>query len=358
MTRFAADCPSPDLAETLSARIRRIAAHCRAYQGPQLARSVSQALLNVGIYAALVAAMAALAASGRWLGALLVAPFAGLMLVKLFTIQHDCGHGSYFRSGLANRIVGWLISVLTFTPFGFWRDAHNRHHATSGNLERRGLGAVDMLTVEEYRRLPRGDRLLYRFYRHPLTLLVFGPPVYFLVMQRLPLNKTLPFMEGYATMKMERIWKSVVFLDAAIVAFYGALAAFLGAGVVALVFLPVVTIASWIGAWLFYVQHQYETTYWARGADWRYEEAALLGASHYDLPAPLRWATGNIGLHHIHHLSSLIPNYRLRECHDASEDLKAWPKLSVLESLKTPRLALWDEAGRRLVSFRTARAIA
>ena len=351
-------CSPHNIADQLSARLARISAHCKSYQGAQLSRSVTQALLSTALYAVLIVVMLVAAKAGYWPVALLLAPAAGLLLVKMFTIQHDCGHGSYFKSKRANNIVGWLISVLTFTPYGYWRDSHNRHHAGSGNLDRRGLGAVDMLTLAEFKRLSPKRRFLYRFYRHPLTLLVLGPPFYFVFMQRLPLNNTLPFMETYNSMKLSQIWRSVVLLDIALVVFYGALSLWLGFGAVALVFLSAVSVAAWVGAWLFYVQHQYENAYWEHNGNWNYEAAALLGASHYDLPTPIRWVTGNIGLHHIHHLCSLIPNYRLQECYEASEDLKAWPKMTFLESLKSTRLALWDEARRKMVSFKAARAAA
>lgn len=307
------------------------------------------------LYGAVVAISVLLAKAGYWPITLMLAPVAGLLLVKLFTIQHDCGHGSYFKSRIANNVTGWVISVLTFTPYGFWRDSHNRHHAGSGNLDRRGLGAVDMLTLSEFQRLTPKQKFLYRFYRHPIVLLVFGPPFYFILMQRLPLNKTLPFMETYTSMRLAQIWKSVVGLNIGLLVFYGALSLWIGIGTVALVILPAVSVASWVGAWLFYVQHQYENAYWAKAGEWKYEAAALLGSSHYDLPTPIRWVTGNIGLHHIHHLCSLIPNYRLHDCYQASEDLKAWPKMTFLDSLKTTRLALWDEARQKMISFRAAR---
>ena len=341
----------------MAARIQRVAEHCKQYQGAQPSRSARQVLLNFSIYAVLLAAMMAFAVIGWWPATLALALPAGLMLVKLFIIQHDCGHGSYFKSRSVNNVIGWLISLLTFTPYGFWRDSHNRHHATSGNLDRRGLGAVDLLTVEEYRKLSKPQRMMYRLYRHPITLLFFGPPVYFLLMQRLPLTKTLPYMEAYTSMRLSQVWKSVIVLDLALLAFYGALSMMIGVGPVLLAVVPAVAVAGWVGAWLFYVQHQYENVYWARAKEWDYEEAALLGSSHYDLPAPLRWVTGNIGLHHIHHLCSLIPNYRLRECYEASEDLKSWPKMTFWESLKTTRLALWDEARSRMISFKMARAL-
>ena len=344
------------ISHDVSERIARIVAHCQAYQGPQLSRSVRQSALNIALYAVLITAMIVCVKAGFWPAALLIAPFAGLMLVKLFTIQHDCGHQSYFKSRRANHGLGWFISLLTLTPFGFWRDAHNRHHAGSGNLDRRGLGGVDVLTLDEFRRLTPMQRFLYRAYRHPLVLLIIGAPIYFIILQRLPLNKTLPYMETYVSMKQSQIWQSVALLNVGLVFFYGALCLWLGLSTVVLVFVPVVSIAAIVGGWLFYVQHQYENVYWARAPRWAYNDAALLGSSHYELPGPLRRATGDIGLHHIHHLCSRIPNYRLRECYRASEDLQRWPKMKFWESFKTTRLALFDEARAQMISFKTARA--
>ncbi len=331
--------------------LRRIVEHCKSFQGADLKRSLSQAAVTLAIYLALAASMFALVAGGEWGIALLIAPLAGGVLVKLFTIQHDCGHGSYFKSRPANHALGFLISLLTFTPYGFWRDSHNRHHAGSGDLDRRGIGAVDTLTVEEYRALAKAERLMYRVYRHPLVLIVIGAPVYFFLLQRLPLASAPPFAKTYTGLKVSQIWKSVLLLNAALVLVYGGLAALFGAGVVALAVLPAVTIAAWAGTWLFFVQHQYEDAYWARKPEWTYAEAAIYGSSHYHLPKILRWFTGNIGLHHIHHLASGIPNYRLPECYRSSRDLLALPKMTILDSLNCARLALWDEAQRKMISF-------
>lgn len=334
------------------ALLRRVTAHCRAFQGADLKRSLGQVSIALGLYAATITLMIFLAVEGLWWATLALSPVAAGLLVKLFTIQHDCGHGSYFRSRWANAAVGQLISILTFTPYAFWRDAHNRHHATSGHLDKRGLGAVDTLTVEEYRALSPGKRLAYRLYRHPVVMFFVGAPLYFLILQRLPLGGPMPFSEAYHGMELRKIWKSVVSLNLLLVGFYGVLSLLIGLGPVALAVLPTVSIAAWVGAWLFFVQHQYEGTYWARNGEWNFAEAAVFGSSHYDLPKPLHWLTGNIGLHHIHHLSSLIPNYRLHECLRASADLLAMPRLSMIESLKCARLALWDEAARQMISFR------
>jgi omega-6 fatty acid desaturase (delta-12 desaturase) len=342
-----------EAARERAAQVRRIVEHCKKFQGAQLSRSLSQAGVTLALYAALFAAMIALGANGEWGFALLMAPFAAGVLVKLFTIQHDCGHGSYFKSRRANDMLGFFISMLTFTPYGFWRDAHNRHHAGSGDLDRRGVGAVDTLTIEEFRALSPLNQFLYRAYRNMIVMIFFGAPVYFFILQRLPLAGAMPYTETYHGLKLSQIWKSVVALNVALCVVYGALGLAFGWGPVLLAVLPTVSIAAWIGTWLFFVQHQYEDAFWARKPEWTYAEAAVFGSSHYHLPTPvLRWLTGNIGLHHIHHLASGIPNYRLPECYRASDDLKALPKMTIGDSLKCASLALWDEANRKMVSFR------
>lgn len=336
--------------------MRRVIEHCHRFQGPQLSRSLTQAGLTMSLYAALIAGMMMSIAAGAWFVTVLIAPFSAGMLVKLFIIQHDCGHGSYFKAKRANHALGFFISLLTFTPYGYWRDAHNQHHATSGDLERRGAGAVDTLTVEEYQSLPRVKRAMYRFYRHPLVIIGIGAPFYFIVMQRFPFGGPMPFVETYKGFKVRDIWKSVVLLDAGLVAFYGLLVAIFGWAPVLAAFLPAVAGASCIGSWMFFVQHQYEDAYWEERPEWDFAEAALFGSSHYDLPAPFRWITGNIGLHHIHHLASRIPNYRLMECWKTSQELKSMPRMTFLDSLKSPRMALWDAAKGKMVSFRAAKA--
>lgn len=335
--------------------LRRIMEHCSGFQGVDLKRSVAQAALSLGLYGGLVAAMMAAALSGVWWAVALLAPLAAGLLVKLFIIQHDCGHGSYFENKRANHALGFFISMLTFTPYGFWRDAHNRHHASSGDLDRRGIGGVDTLTVEEYWALSPMKRLAYRVYRHPAVLVFFGAPFYFLILQRFPLASAMPFTETYQGFKVSQIWKSVATLNLALLVFYGVLAVFFGAGPVALVFIPVVSISAWIGSWLFFVQHQYEDTYWQHRPNWNYAEAAIYGSSHYKLPTPLRWITGNIGLHHIHHLASRIPNYRLMECYRASEDLLSLPVMTIRDSLRCARLGLWCATRQKMVAFSAAR---
>jgi len=348
-------CPDENLFDDVDDALERIAEHCHAYRGGVLWRSIGQLALNLSLFTALIAGSYICLAYGAWYGsALLAFPAAG-MLVRLFIIQHDCGHGAFFKNSKTNHAVGWALSLLSFTPYGFWRDAHNRHHANSGNLTRRGMGGVDTLTVEEFQRLSPFNKGLYKFYRHPVTLLLLGPPIYFIIIQRFPLAGPMPYSEVYHGMKGARIWKSVMLLNVMLFAFYGALSFFFGLAATLVIFIPIVALAGLIGTWLFYIQHQYEDTYWKENKQWDYTRAALFGSSHYALPPVLQWFTGNIGLHHIHHLSSLIPNYRLQACYDSSPDLQKLPKLTFTDSLKSARLALWDEARGRMVDFASVR---
>jgi len=332
-------------------RLKRIQAHCQHYKNPVASRSIGQAVLSFLIYVTLFGTMMVAAQNNMiWLTLILSVPAAGI-LVKLFIIQHDCGHGSYFKKRWANNLLGRIISGLTMTPYAYWRDAHNRHHASSGNLTKRGIGAIDTLTVEEYEKLTKKQRFFYTLYRHPITMVLIGPPLYILVLQRLPLTGPMPFSEIYHSINGSHLWRSVMSLNIMILLVYGSLSLFVGFGTVVLVFLPALIMSASIGGWLFYVQHQYENAYWAEQEEWDYTEAALLGSSHYDLPRFLQWFTGNIGFHHIHHLSSLIPNYRLQECYENSQDLQLLPKMGIRESIKTARLRLWDERQRKMVAL-------
>jgi omega-6 fatty acid desaturase (delta-12 desaturase) len=332
-------------AETDKQRVRRLAAHCAAYKGADPRLGIIQ-LANTSIpFLACIAAMLLGVHNDFWPVLLLALPAGGL-LVRLFIIQHDCGHGSFLPWRGANDTIGRMISVVTLAPYAFWRRAHAYHHASSGHLGKRGVGDINTLTVREYAALRWHQRLAYRIYRHPLFLFGLGMPFYFVVIQR------SPFWQPFAA---REIWKSVLGLNAAMLVFYGALFWLIGAKTVLLVAIPVVIVASAIGGWLFYVQHQFEETHWADAPDWDFQVAAVLGSSYYDLPRPLQWFTGNIGLHHIHHLCSLIPNYKLQACIDTSPELQSLNRLTLLDSLRCTRLALWDEASRRLVSFGEAR---
>jgi omega-6 fatty acid desaturase (delta-12 desaturase) len=231
---------------------------------------------------------------GYWFCLLLAVPAAGF-LVRLFMIQHDCGHGAFFHHRLANDWVGRVISVLTLTPYDFWRRTHAIHHASSGNLDRRGIGDIDTLTVQEYLALSRCGRLRYRLYRHPIVMFGLGPAYLFILRHRLPIGVMCggwqPLLSTMAT-------------NAAIAALVAIVIWFVGVGPFLLVHLPIVFLAASIGVWLFYVQHQFEDTFWAEDWAWNLHAAALHGSSHYDLPGILRWFTANIGVHHIHHLCS------------------------------------------------------
>ena len=277
---------------------------------------------------------------------LLTIPAAGFLL-RLFMIQHDCGHGSFFRYRWANNGVGSVIGVLTLTPYRFWQRAHALHHASSGNLDRRGIGDIETLTVREYQALNHLGRLRYRLYRHPVVTFGLGPAYLFLLRHRIPAGQ---MRDGW------RPWLSTMATNATIVAIAAVLIWFLGLKAFLLVHLPIVMLAASAGVWLFYVQHQFEHTSWSHNPEWDRHEAALHGSSHYDLPAVLRWFTANIGVHHVHHLCSGIPYYRLPRTLRDYPELRDIGRLTLLESFGCVRLVLWDEVRLRLVSFREARA--
>ena len=280
-----------------------------------------------------------------WLYGLLLLPAAGL-LVRLFMIQHDCGHGSFFPNRSGNDWVGRSIGVLTLTPYDYWRRSHAMHHATSGNLDRRGIGDVDTLTVAEYRARSRWGRLRYRLYRHPAVMFGLGPAYHFMLKSRLPLG----FMRSGT-----RPWLSTMATNLAIGVAAGVMMWSIGFGPFLLVHVPIVLLGAAIGVWLFYVQHQFDRTHWERGESWNVHDAALQGSSHYDLPPVLSWFTANIGVHHVHHLSSRIPYYRLPQVLRDHPELRDLGRLTLRQSLKCVHLALWDEQRRRLVSFRELR---
>lgn len=320
----------------------------RAY-GPDAKRSLIQLATTAILFVLLLVVMAAASHSHYWLTLLLAVPTAG-MLVRLFIIQHDCGHGSFFNSRAANDFLGRAISVLTLTPYECWKRDHASHHASTGNLDRRGLGDVETLTVAEYQALALRKKLLYRLYRSPFVMVVLGAPINFILLQRLPLGR------AFRDPKSRR---SVLALDLALLVAFGLPCAIFGVVPVVGTYLPVMIIASWIGNWLFYVQHQFETTYWERDGDWDFHVAAVSGSSYFKLPPILQWFSGNIGLHHVHHLCSRIPNYRLQACLDAAPELDRLAKpISLRESLGCWRLALWDEHRQLLVGFRDLKALA
>jgi omega-6 fatty acid desaturase (delta-12 desaturase) len=280
-----------------------------------------------------------------WLALPLALP-AGGFLLRLFLIQHDCGHGAFFRSKRANDWTGRLIGVLTLSPYDFWRRTHAMHHAGTGNLDKRGIGDVDTLTVAEFASMSWAGRLRYRLYRHPVILFGLGPAYLFFLRYRLPLGLA---REGW------RPWASTMGTNAAIAALSLGLILLVGLKTFLLIQLPITLIAASAGVWLFYVQHQFETTLWARGKAWTFHEAALYGSSHLHMPAVLRWFTANIGMHHIHHLCSTLPFYRLPAVMKAVPELAHINRLTLRDSLRTVRLTLWDEQARLLISFREAK---
>jgi omega-6 fatty acid desaturase (delta-12 desaturase) len=280
-----------------------------------------------------------------WWSALLFALPAALFVVRLFIIQHDCGHGSYFKSSRLNDSLGRLLSVVTLMPYWSWRRDHAVHHATSGDLDNRGTGDLTTLTVGEYLGRSWWGKLLYRAYRHPLVLLVVGPVYVLLVRYRFPLGSRL---------RDRNAWLSIIGTNVAAGAVAAALAIVIGPAPFLIGWTTVVLLATSIGVWFFYVQHQFEDTYWRRAPLWDFHTAAFAGSSFYDLPGPLHWLTGWIGFHHIHHLASKIPSYRLRACFEQNRELQSATRLTLWTSIKAFRLVLWDEERRKLVTFRQA----
>ena len=314
-----------------------------AYRKPSHLRSMLEIAITFGAFVGLWAlAWTAYYFGWWWLSLLLAVPAAGF-LVRLFMIQHDCGHGAFFRQRLANDLIGRVIGVLTLTPYDFWRRTHALHHASSGNLDHRGLGDVDTLTVDEYLARSLWGRLCYRFYRHPLVMFGIGPAYLFVLKHRLPVGL---FGDGWAP------WVSTMATNFASSVVFAVLTWLIGIGPILLIHVPITLIAGSIGVWLFYVQHQFDPTFWARNTEWRFQEAALYGSSYYDLPAVLRWFTANIGVHHVHHLCSRIPYYRLPTTLRDHPELRSISRLTMVQSLRCVRLVLWDEDRRRLISFR------
>ncbi len=316
------------------------------YREPSHVRSAIELAISFGPLAALWVLMWLSYSFGYWwLTLLLVVPAAGF-LVRLFMIQHDCGHGAFFRHRLANDWTGRVLGVLTLTPYDYWRRNHAIHHATSGSLERRGIGDIDTLTVREYLALSRWGRLQYRLYRHPAVMFGVGPAYLFILRHRLPIG----LMRGGWTP-----WLSTMATNAAAGTIVAVLIWLIGVGPFLLVHLPIMLLAATMGVWLFYVQHQFEHTLWADNENWDLHEVALHGSSHYVLPGVLRWFTANIGIHHVHHLCSRIPYYRLPRVLRDHPELGQIGRLTLWESIKCVRLVLWDEHAQKLVSFREMR---
>ncbi len=310
------------------------------YQRPHLGRSIWQLVNTLVPYVALWYLMSWSLSVSYWLTLALAVVAAGL-LVRIFIIFHDCGHLSFFKSQRANRFWGFITGLLTFTPHDYWWHEHAEHHASAGNLDNRGIGDIWTMTVGEYMKTSRKTRLCYRLVRNPLCLFVIGPAFMFIFARRIP--------------KLKAGWKkcrSTVLTNVGILAMGVLVSALIGWKAYMLIQLPVLIMAASAGVWLFYVQHQFEGVYWERKPGWDYVTEALQGSSYYKLPAILQWFTGNIGFHHIHHLSPRIPNYFLERCYNENPLFQQIKPITLFASFKSLRFRLWDEQNRQLISFR------
>ncbi|MEE8438529.1 MAG: fatty acid desaturase [Micropepsaceae bacterium] len=315
------------------------------YREPDALRSVVEIAITLLPFALFWAATLVALEYSYLLSLLLAIPAAGFLL-RLFLIQHDCGHGTFFQNRRVNDWVGRTLGILTLTPYDLWKRSHATHHATSGNLNRRGVGDIVTLTLSEYESLSIWRRLKYRMYRHPFVMFALGPAHLFLLQHRIPIG----FMRDGSMP-----WVSTMATNAATAVIISVLVWFVGIKAFLLVQLPISVLAASVGVWLFYVQHQFETTCWDRDPEWKMHNAALHGSSFYDLPPVLRWITANIGMHHVHHLSSRIPYYKLPTALKDYPELKTISRVTLIESLRCVRFALWDESRRILISFREAR---
>lgn len=330
-----------DMISTVEAKARksRLMRALAPYQIPSLARSFFQIANSLIPYLALWWLAYRLLDVSYW-ATLGVSVLAAGFLVRLFIISHDCGHGSFFKSKKANGIVGSITGFFSFVPYYRWKREHSIHHASSGDLDNRGVGDIEMLTVAEYLALPRWKRIGYRLYRNPLIMFGIGPLYIFLIHHRLfPKNAT----------RREKL--SVIRTNIAMAAVVVVMAFSIGIKAFVLVQLPIIAFAATAGVWLFYVQHQYEGVYWERHEKWDFLTQALEGSSFYKLPRVLQWFSGNIGFHHIHHLSARIPNYNLERCQKEVAELHGVPVLTLSQSLKSLAFRLWDEERRRMVGF-------
>src|SRR3954451_19406381 len=314
------------------------------YAEPRLGRSLLDLATSLVPYVGLLVAMFFALRVSPALSLLLVLPASGF-LIRVFIVFHDCAHGSFLRSRRANNMLGAALGLLVWLPFRAWQHEHAVHHATAGDLDRRGVGDVTTLTVAEYHALPTWRRIGYRLFRNPVVMFGLG---WVLVLVLKP--RFVP--RG----SQRRVRNSVLATNVALAILVAALCLTLGWRDYLLLQGPVLLVTGAVGIWLFYVQHQFEDTYWQTHADWRYDHAALEGSSYLKLPGVLRFFTGNIGFHHVHHLSVGIPNYNLQAAHEGNDRLQAVPELTVRQGLRATRLKLWDERRGRLVTFREVRS--
>jgi acyl-lipid omega-6 desaturase (Delta-12 desaturase) len=328
---------------------RALVRSLRPFEEKSAATAFFQVASTLGLYVVAVGLMYAGLLQVYWI-ALLLTLVAGAAVVRIFTLQHDCGHGSFLRSTTANTWVGRLCSLFTYTPYRHWARQHAGHHANWNNLDRRESG-VDIyshcLTVDEYQALPRGQRLAYRLRRNPILLFGLLPPLIFTLLYRVPFDTPSDW-------QAER--RSVWLTNAALLLLWTLQVWAFGWLNVLLVQGLVIVVASAMGTWLFFVQHQFEHTAWMRKGEWSYTDAALRGSSHLQLPGLLRWVTGNIGLHPLHHLNPRIPNYQLRNAEKGSDVLAETPRLTIRGGFRATAMALWDESAGRMVSFASLRS--
>lgn len=315
------------------------------YQSPAARKSIWQILNSVGPFMLTWALMYISLGYSYWLTLILAIPAAGF-LVRIFIIQHDCSHGSFFKLNSLNNLTGRFCSLFTWTPYAYWKRGHGIHHASASNLENRGIGDVYTMTVKEYIQLSKFGRLKYRIYRNPLFLFLFIPSIIFVLWYRFPTSKNKA---------LKKVNSSVYWTNLSLGILITGVILLTGWKEFLLIQLPITIIATSAGNWLFYVQHQFEDTYWAEGKTWDYTTAALKGSSYYKLPKVLQWFTGNIGFHHIHHLSPKIPNYMLEKCHYENSIFQKSVTLTLRSSLKSTFLTLWDEEKKKLIRFKELR---
>lgn len=315
------------------------------YREPETARSILAVLITLGPFV-LLWALAWMSLEGPVIVTLLLSVPIGFFLMRTFCLEHDCGHGSLFKSRRVCNVMGGLLGVVTITPFTIWREMHDRHHRHSGNLDHRDLGEIVTLSIEEYRARGFFGRLSYRMYRHPIFLFVLAPFLLFFLQYRIPMG----LMRDGA-----RYWISAMSTNLGILAVLGTMYYFGGWAPILLIFLPSTLFAAFAGVWTFYMHHQFEGAQFDGADDWQVHDAALYGSSQVVLPGWLQWITANISLHHVHHLYARIPFYRLPEVLDDHPELAAINRVSLRESLAGLRMNLWDPKSRRLVSFAEAR---
>ena len=328
-----------------SAVVARWKAAVAEFQRPHAGRATWQLVNTVGAYV-VVWFLLWLSLSVSWWLTLPLVLLAGGLLVRVFIIFHDCGHGSFFASRFANDLWGCVTGLLCFTPYYHWRGEHAIHHGATGDLDRRGIGDVWTMTVQEYIEASRWKRFSYRLARNPLVLFVVAPVVLFLVLQRIP-------RAGAKPQERRCVW----WMNAAVLAMGAGMALVFGVVPYVLLQLAVLMIAGAAGVWLFYVQHQFEDAYWERGDGWDYTDAALRGSSFVKLPKVLQWFSGNIGFHHVHHLSPRIPNYHLERCHHSDPMFHGVQTMTLWGSVRSLGLRLWDESSRKLIGWRQLRRI-